>query len=263
MISQFSRRMVLAFGVLLFSLTVSGCATPASTSSNTESNDAVDGSGPPKAPPTDTALVEYLWNTWGIRLSGYTGWAENFQETGGGAWTTTMTGDTELKGIGKHTMAIEEIVQPIGAGTDVSIFITDTEANVQRYFQYNAAEGYVTIGTVEKSVSVSAQEDGSFTVWTYDASSGKEKENTTEVADGYAAFKTVAEFNGLKDIPPHILLTAFAVAHTDIPAARTPTSCTNTASTPPVCTLFKAFCDCSACKALDRTDGDCSKCPSL
>ena len=62
---------------------------------------------------------------------------------------------------------------------------------------------------------------------------------------------------------PYLLLTAFAAAQNATPEARVGLFAKpNTAAPPPVCEIFKEFCDCAACLVLDR-QGACDLCPNL
>ncbi|MGB1014879.1 MAG: hypothetical protein ACPG4T_12145 [Nannocystaceae bacterium] len=106
---------------------------------------------------------------------------------------------------------------------------------------------------------MSKNPDGTYDVWAFD---GDNMDQFVTVENGYRALKIVEEYNEFKEISPFILLTGFAVAHTALPEARLPIYCTDTAETPPVCDIFREFCDCAACLVLER-EGACEPCPDL
>ncbi len=254
-------RLVLATAVVVALL---GCGSDA-TKATLDASASADGAagGPPKGE-ADPQLIAYLKDTWGVSLTNYTGFEENYKDLGNGEWMTTFTGETTIEGLGTRSLTIEEIVAPIGAGLDISLFVKDDESGVERYFQYNAAENYVTIGSLESSAAVSANADGSYDVWSYKASRRGDKDNFKTVANGFEALKEVEAMSGFKDLPPHLLMTGIALAHTSVPEGRFVVACgmSNTAATPAVCTLFKEFCDCAACLALSK-QGACAACPKL
>ncbi len=243
----------------LAALAILGLALVAGCGSSTQSkqNNSTVGS--------DQEFIAYLWDTWGIRLSGYQDWDANYQDLGGGKWQTTASGYTELDGQGKHAMSIEEDAEPVGAGEDIALFVTDEETGELRFFDYNVAEQYVNIGGADQSVTVLANPDGSYEVWTYDENNPGNKEQKVDVANGYQAVEEVERRNGFKNMSPHLLLTAFALAHTPTPGARVPMTIIGgeVSNAPSMCSIFQEFCDCTACLALQKTGGTCDLCPDL
>ncbi len=214
---------------------------------------------------TDRELVAYLKDNWGIQMRGYQDWDSNYQDLGGGKWKSTATGFTKVDGEGEHAISIEEDAEPVGAGEDLALFVTDEETGDLRFFDYNVGEQYVNIGSADVSVTVLANPDGSYEVWTYDENNPDNKEQKVDVANGYEAVREVEQRNGFGDMSPHLLLTAFALAHTPTPGARLPVNCGvgGTSDAPSMCSIFQEFCDCTACLALHKTGGTCDLCPEL
>lgn len=105
---------------------------------------------------------------------------------------------------------------------------------------------------------MSKNPDDTYDVWAFD---GEAMDQFLTVSNGHEALKLVEEYNDFKTISPYIMM-AIAAAHTTLPEARVPMACGDTAMSPPVCEIFKEFCDCAACLVLDR-QGACDLCPEL
>jgi len=202
-------------------------------------------------------VPEYLKNTWGIRLSGFSG---DYEVGGDGTQIYTSTGKTSVDGLGEKEVLVQTTVQPVAQGGEVVAYVSNPDGSEERYFVYDQSRSDIEIGSPAQGVAVALNPDGTYQVWTY-ARNGKEGE--LQVPNGFEALKIVAQYNELKTISPYIFLTAFALAHTSAPEARAPNSAeSNAAATPVVCELFKEFCDCAACLVLNR-QGTCARCPKL
>lgn len=216
-------------------------------------------SGEDEGAPQDQTLPDYLDDVWGIRIDGFDE-TEEILEGDDGTILITGVGTITVDGLGSSELSTETIISPQELGGDVTFFVSNLDGSEQRYFLYDVDENYITIGDLVKGVAVSGNPDGTYEVWAFD---GDTQDMFVTVEDGYQALQMVEQYNGFTDISPYIMLMAFAVAHTPaVIEARTPSSCTNTASEPTVCDIFKEFCDCAACLVLDR-QGACEPCPEL
>lgn len=216
--------------------------------------------------PTDTALVTMLREDYGIRITGLTEIADSAVMESDGSVTVSGNGTIEVEGLGAVDIFIEETVSPAAQGGDVLLFVQEVDSGNERYFLHNVQENFVTIGEdvtddEVRGVTVSRNADGTYVVWTFDETTGEDTRQT--VPNGFEALQIVREYNDFSTVSPHVMLTAFALAHTSSPEGRTPTQCVDTAQGPPVCSLFEEFCDCAACFALGRVDGTCASCPDL
>ncbi|MBL9106168.1 MAG: hypothetical protein JNL82_34920 [Myxococcales bacterium] len=209
--------------------------------------------------PGDEALPEYLSRVWGItvRLDDPDG---DFIVDEDGAQIFADDGTITVEGLGEHAFSTMTIVDPAALGGQVSFFVSNLDLSEERYFLYDPVENYVTIGDLTRGVAVSKNPDDTYDVWAFD---GDAMDQFLTVADGYEALKVVEQYNEFRTISPYLLLMAFSAAHGATPEARSPQSCTkDTAASPPVCEIFKEFCDCAACLVLDR-QGACDLCPEL
>lgn len=206
----------------------------------------------------DRPLPDYLKKTWGISLSGFAG---EYVVDSAGTQTYASTGTISVDGLGSKKLAVHSIVDPVVLGGETEFYVTNLDGSDERYFVYDQIHGDIEIGTPAKGVAVARNDNGTYAVWLYQ---GEAKEQEVQVPDGFEALKLVEQYNEFKSISPYILLTAFAVAHTAAPEARIAVDCIekNSNVTPPVCDLFKEFCDCAACLVLSRR-GACGPCPKL
>lgn len=211
-------------------------------------------------------LVTYLDETYGIRVSGLKATLETTVEEDG-AIVTTGLATLDVDGLGSRVMDIEEYIYSEAAG-EIVLAVAEDESGDERYFEVNLDESWVAFSNYltedrVRGVAVGRNVDGSYTVWKFDdeVDGGRDREEIVD--DGYEALQIVQEYAEFNTITPHVMLMAIALAHTEMPEARTPSSCTNTALGPPVCALFKEFCDCAACSVLGQTGGACSLCPKL
>lgn len=146
-------------------------------------------------------------------------------------------------------------------GGDTTLFVKNLDGSNERYFLYDQVKNYITIGDLTKGVAVSKNPDNTYEVWAFN---GNNMDQFLMVPNGLAALRLVEQYNEFKTISPYILLTAFASAQAAGPEARFAVNCSlsNSAATPPVCDIFKEFCDCAACLVLNRR-GACAQCPGL
>lgn len=215
------------------------------------------GGKPVRVGQSDPELVAYLRNTWGITIRGFDDWKQYKQDDGStyAGGTATITVD----GLGKQELRTETLIIPDEMGTTTSFFVAKKDGTEERYFLYDRQNKYVTIGDAvgERSVIVSANLDGTYDV---DVSIGKKQESKGTGLSGRKALAIVEQYNEYASISPHILLMAFAAAHTPSTLeGRVPIHCSDTAPSPEVCTIFREFCDCIACSVLDKP-GVCDPC---
>ncbi|MBK8265561.1 MAG: hypothetical protein IPK80_30055 [Nannocystis sp.] len=212
----------------------------------------------------DQALRDHLKETWGIALSQF----DNLDTLVGEDGTQVFLDDgvITVDGLGEYEVSTETIISPASQGGQVSFFVSNPDLSDQRYFLYDQVENYITIGDLTRGVAVSKNPDGTYDVWAFD---GDAMDSFSTVPNGFEALKLVEQYNEFKTLPPYLLLTAFAAAHNATPEARIPLCNINNscpkgqlAAQPPVCELFKEFCDCAACLVLDR-QGACDLCPDL
>ncbi|MCB9754500.1 MAG: hypothetical protein H6713_31565 [Myxococcales bacterium] len=201
----------------------------------------------------------YLKETWGITLTDFE--VSDFDVFDDGTQWLIDDGRIIVDGLGEQEVSTETIIDAAALGGQVSFFVSNADLSDQRYFLYDQVENYVTIGDLTKGVAVSKNPDDTYDVWAFD---GDAMDSFTTVPNGYEALRLVEQYNEFKTISPYILLTAFAAAHAGTPEARIAHKAEdkNVAETPPVCEIFKEFCDCAACLVLDRA-GACSPCPDL
>jgi hypothetical protein len=205
----------------------------------------------------DPALSSYLESTWGIRVSGFQ--QTEFEVLEDGTQVLDDVGTISVDGLGTQQLSTTTLVDSAANGGLVSFFVSSLDGSQERYFLYDPVMSYVTIGDFTRGVAVSKNPDNTYDVWAFD---GDDMDNFLTVPNGFEALKLVEQYNEFKTISPYIMLMAFAAAHTTVPEARIPTFCSDTAATPPVCEIFKEFCDCAACLVLDR-EGACDPCPGL
>lgn len=209
----------------------------------------------------DPALVNYLKNTWGISISGFTG---DFTVAADGTQRYDGTGKITVDGLGADEIASSTIVSPMAKGGDTTLFVSNLDGSDARYFLYDQVQNYITIGSLTKGAALSKNPDGTYDVWAFDGTSNKNQDRI--VPNGFEALKIVEQYNEFKTISPYILLSAIAFAHTSAPEARIQIKCnggsSRVAATPVVCDIFQEFCDCAACLVLKR-NGACGQCPQL
>lgn len=205
----------------------------------------------------DQALGSYLKDKWGIVVSDFG--VDAFIVDDDGTQTLIDEGVITVDGLGSQELSTMTIIDPVASGGQVSFFVSNTDLSDERYFLYDPVENYVTIGDLTRGVAVSKNPDDTYDVWAFD---GEAMDQFLTVPNGYEALRLVEQYNDFKTISPYIMLMAFAAAHTTVPEARVPIHCYDTAVSPPVCEIFKEFCDCAACLVLDR-QGACDLCPDL
>lgn len=201
---------------------------------------------------------DYLKDTWGIQLSDFSG---DFEVDTEGTQIHTSTGRITVDGLGTSEISVQTTVQPVAQGGETTLYVYHLDGSQERYFVYDQVHDDIEFGTPTQGVAVGRNPDGTYQVWAYDNAN---KDQELQVQNGFEALKVVEQYNEYKTISPYIFLTAFAVAHTSAPEARSVINCLadNTADAPVVCDLFKEFCDCAACLVLKR-QGACGLCPKL
>ena len=221
-----------------------------------------DGNGDPtqgSAFKGDPELIAHLEETWGITIEGYDDWEQFEQDDGGmyGGGTATIT----VEGLGSQELRTDTVVVSDELGTNTSFFVALPDGSEERYFLYDIDNNYVTIGDAvgERSVIVSSNSDGTYDV---DLAIGEDWQSEGTGLTGAEALEIVKTHNEYTTITPHILLMAFAAAHT--PSTLEVRSSflvgkANVSASPEVCTIFREFCDCIACDVLDRP-GVCDAC---
>ncbi len=234
----------------------------------------VTGCSADEADETEPTVPDYLAETFGLYLAGYDEADETFEEDG--VLINQGTGYTWLEGDeNSREMHVRQELFSAAEGGDLVLVVTDVASDESRYFLYNLAENFIVFGedtgaADSRGAGVQANPDGTYEVWTFD-DAVSDRTDVETVPDGYTAMRRVDAFNGFSEISPHVILTGFALAHGPTPEARfvRPPDTKNVrppptteAGTTPVCSTFKAFCDCVACRVLDR-GGDCDLCPAL
>jgi hypothetical protein len=208
----------------------------------------------------DQTIPEYLKETWGISLSQFEG--DGFILGDDGTQLNFDDRVITVDGLGQQEVSTMTIIDPVALGGQVSFFVSNLDLSDERYFLYDPVENYITIGDLTRGVAVSKNPDETYDVWAFD---GEAMDNFSTVPNGLEALKLVEQYNEFKSISPYLLLTAFAAAQSGTPEARALPGNTdpgNGASPPPVCEIFKEFCECAACLVLDRA-GACEPCPGL
>lgn len=223
---------------------------------------------PVDLPPRDPALADFLEDEFGlvITASGDTD-PQFFQDVDGFLVGRTIV-RVELEGHDSRTIQIDQRIEPAAAGGEIFVQVQEVEGGAQRFFLYDFDEGYIVFGQdvdddASRGVGVQRNPDGTYDVWSFD-DTVSDRTETEVVADGFTAMRRVEAVNGFAALPPHIIMTAYALGQTEAPEARTPINSAkdNVAFTPAACSIFKAFCDCVACRILER-DGGCALCPAL
>lgn len=217
------------------------------------------GGGPEDTAETagDQSLAEHLKVNWGIAVDGFS--VDAFIVDDDGTQVLFDDGVITVDGLGSQEVSTQTVIDPAASGGQVTFFVANADLSEERYFLFDQVENYVTIGDLTRGVAVSKNPDDTYDVWAFD---GEAMDQFSTVANGYEALKLVEEYNDFKTISPYIMLMAIAAAHTTLPESRIPMTCGDTALSPPVCEIFKEFCDCAACLVLDRR-GACDLCPEL
>lgn len=222
---------------------------------------------------SDPSLITFLKDTYGLTLTGLEETAE-FELAPNGDLLVEDEFTISVDGLGSRELYMYEEIYSAAEGGGVLLLLEDTATGDYRYFEYNPSDNYLRFSQTaagdprtfpERGATVQGNADGSYTVWTFDDSKSFDRENEQRAANGYEAMKLVEQYNDFASITPHIMLAAFAFGNTHVPEPRSTADCGNTeaAARPPVCTLFKEFCECVACSTLGRTAETCAQCPKL
>lgn len=221
------------------------------------------GAGCSSDEPEDSPMAIYLRETWGIRIAGFEDWdGTQFVIAADGVAEAQGIGIIDVAGFGTEEIIVEEEVYPQAQGGDTTVLVALADGSDERYFRYNPVENYILIGNEDQGVAIDNNEDGTYTLWTY---VGDEEEQPHSVGSGFEALLLADEFAGLSEISPHVLLMAFAMAHSPTYEARIQVFCSgglDQSSQPVVCEIFEEFCECAACLVLGR-QGVCDECPEL
>ncbi len=210
--------------------------------------------------------TNYLASTWGITTSGFEGWdGTQFVIEDDGIAVATGEGTIHVEGLGSQTLRIEEQVEPQSLGGQTTVFIAEQEGEQDEiYLVYDPVLGRLGFGDETIEMGVDAQPDGSFRVWRYRVATMVE-ETIVERTDALGSYQHVLANGGLEGDSPYLLLMAFALGQSPVYEARGILGHGYVdeagASTPVACTLFRTFCDCVACYALDGAG--CAACPTL
>jgi len=211
----------------------------------------------------DPELVQHLDREFGLSLAIVSS-AESTDADG--ALRLDQTLRVTLAGHGTREIRLDETVWPDGL---TALFISDLETQDQRYFAWHVNDGFIAFGTNDRptgenaNVEVVPVEGGRYGVRSFD-DTDVSAPPVEAMGDGRAAVDTVEAEVRFADVAPHILMTAFALAHTPAPEARAAVNCSqgDLAAAPTVCAIFEDFCNCAPCLVL----GDpavCQKwCPS-
>lgn len=223
--------------------------------------------GPVDGGPTDAAgmggdpeLVAFLRETYGLRMvqlaaeqdvvEGRTRYVERYR--------------VEIEGEPTGDIELEQTIFPMAEGGGITLVIVDPETNELRAFGWSASENQINLtrqdadDEVVRFANVAVEPGGLYTVLR--EIEGEPAQIDTGLS-GRRAVELLDDFIDFGSAPPRVTMAAFAIAHTSPPEARLPSSCQDTAATPPVCDVFSAFCDCVPCRVLDRPDL-CARCPA-
>ena len=217
-------------------------------------------------PGPDLELIGFLDREFGLSSSGFGEDGEELVVDDDGFIVGVSQGQLFIDGFGERTIELQQRIEPAAAGGEVFLQVRDVATDAQRFFLYDFDARYIVFGedtgeADSRGVGVQPNPDGTYEVWTFDDAVSDRTEVET-VADGYAAMRRVEALNGFAELPPHIIMAAYALGQTAAPEARSASRCFETAATPAACSIFKAFCDCVACRILERS-GDCRLCPQL
>ncbi|MCB9546667.1 MAG: hypothetical protein H6706_12545 [Myxococcales bacterium] len=201
----------------------------------------------------DNELVDYLDREFGLRMVIV---SSNETVLDDGAIRLEQTLRVQLAGHGTRDILID---QTVWSDAFTSLFITDLETEAQRYLAWQVDDGFIVLGTNDQEVGQNVNVEvvpfpgGQFGVGRF--SDDEEGANITEpTGNGRAAVDAVEASLGFRDLPPHMLMTAFALAHTTAPEARSPIQCSTSslgmAAAPTVCAVFEDFCNCAPCLVL-------------
>jgi len=211
-------------------------------------------SAPPDEQPAspaaaDEALIAFLHDEFGMSIR----IVSSERSMVDGAIELRERLEVTVDGHGSRMLGLDETVYP----DDLTIVIlTDEETGEGRYFAWHVADAFIVMGTNNLSgentnLEIVPLDDARFGVGTFADGSFTGADDVQPVGDGRATFDVIEQQVGYTDIPPHVLMTAFALAHTPAPEARLSASCGNTAAAPTVCALFEDFCNCAPCLVLD------------
>ncbi len=209
----------------------------------------------------DPELVAFLRETYGLRMTqleaqqsvdaeGRTRFAERYR--------------VEFEGEPAGDIELEQTIFPMSEGGGITLGIVDAQTDDVRSFGWTIADNAINLTRQDPGVEqayvahVYLELNGRYTL--IRQVDGEEEQIDTGLS-GRRAVELLDDFIDFGSAPARVTMAAFAIAHTSPPEARLPQSCADTATTPPVCDVFSAFCDCVPCRVLDRPEL-CARCPA-
>jgi len=211
---------------------------------------AVDAEAP-GAPEPDHELITYLSNEFGFRMTRPFDAEEEVVDAEGRLVIRDRLW-IELAGHGAREIVMDETYFPLAEGGGIGLVLTDAETGANRSFAWDVQANYVSLdriapdGSIE-GATVVPNPDGSYSVALYGDDGQQMGEDSVT---GRRAFEIVEQRNRYVDAPPHLVMTAFALAHTSPEEARIQVSCDDTAPIPPVSAVYSDFCKCVPCIVL-------------
>lgn len=248
------------------SLLVGLLATAALVACESSSADGEPDSGATDSGATDAAsmggdpeLVAFLRETYGLRMVQL----DAQQDVVEGRIRFVERYRVELEGEPTGDIELEQTIFPMAEGGGITLALVDAQTNDVRSFGWTIADNAINLTRQDPGVDqahiahVYLERNGRYTL--IRQLDGEAEQIETDLS-GRRAVELLDDFIDFGSAPARVTMAAFAIAHTSPPEARTPVSCDDTASTPPVCDVFSAFCDCVPCRALDRPEL-CARCP--
>lgn len=215
---------------------------------------------------SEAASGDFAIASLGLSVTGFDEFAGSLEYLEDG--TGELVGDAEvtIEGKGTHTLLVEEYIEPAADGARVTLFVSDDTDGTERFFHYEPGENAVVIGDDKGGVFVFQNPDGTYDVVTGLFDGPESEDDYIHAEDGYAAYQLVKDYNQFTTTSPHAMLMAYALAQNAAPEARVPPMLVNAgdrvkATSPEVCGVFKAFCDCVACD-FSGVGSNCDLCPA-
>jgi len=169
----------------------------------------------------------------------------------------------DLAGRDTREVVMEETFFPLAEGGGIALLLSDPETGASRSFTWDVEGSFISMdrvvpdGSIE-GATVVPNPEGSFVVAIYDHGGEQMVEDS---AAGRRAFEFVEQQNRYGDAPPHLVMTASALAHASPAEARVQVTGDDTAPIPPVCAVFDDVCKCAPCVVL-RDPAICARrCP--
>lgn len=161
------------------------------------------------------------------------------------------TGDDVVSFHGtKHTISIDEHLQPVAMGGKRTMVVADKTTGGSRTFSFNPGTNTLTIADGSNVLTVVQNPDKSYTV------------NGEAAANGKATIPLLKKSAIYNDTSAWAFAATYARCQTCLEnaASKAAISCMNGLDEPPaVCDVLRDFCDCTECDKLGKPD--CHKCP--